>query len=563
MADGNISTSTGRRSRRSLDIDISIVLIAERLVGEIFGWDRVDWPALEHHKNRKFFFGRQRQDNPSVYEQLKPLFDRCVPEAGDFSALKPSPVVNDNLTKLVGHLCRHIGRHFMPVNESESDGPVLDRTIEQERLHGLVIDRLLSRIDGDPILIERAARLKTIAAAAESGLEEHFVDLINDHLEKRFLPGGVPDRYKQGSLQDQARGQIDETLALNERELAGLAMPTLALDKEALIKIEMTKILLGRFPYVRNYELMLLAEIAMLQQPLMPRFVPERVLSSRKGVVDAELMERWDAAIARVASRIGLRHTVQSVLNPTSSQAPLFSQDSLSASDPTSSQDRIVAICGSGPLPLSALFLHLLTGMKVVLIDQAAAAVGRSRRLIVNLERLEIVEPGALSVQQREAGSVRFCSPDTLPAQRTDATVACDAVMIASLVDPSAKASIAEHFRRDPSAPDLLIMRSATGLSARLAYDALPTEAISQGALVYCGETLPATQVATHLDRAEAARRNVACTASPDVLAIAHPDVVNTTEVYRKVPIAANGDGFDPSCSLMIEDWIERLEHLE
>ena len=543
MADGNVSTSTGQKSRLSLDIDISAVLIAERLVGEILGWDRIDWSTLEPHKSRKFFFGRQRRGAPSVYEQLKPLFDRCDPEAGDFSALKPSPVVNDCLTKLVGHLCRHVGRHAMSGNEE--DGPVLDRTIEQERLHGLVIDRLLSRIDSDPILIERAARLKTIAAAAENELEKHFADLTNEHLERKFLPGGVPDRYKQVSLRDQAKSRIDETLALNARELAGLAMPELALDEEDLIRIEMTKILLGRFPYVRNYELMLLAEITMLQQPLTPRFVPERILSSRKGIVDAELMGRWDAAIAGVASRIGLRHAVQSALNP------------------RSSQDRAEAICGSGPLPLSALFLHLFTGMKVVLIDQAAAAVDRSRRLIVNLERLEIVEPGALSVQQREAGGVRFCSPDTLPAQRTDAAVACDAVMTASLIDPSAKASIAEHFRLDPCSPELLIMRSATGLSARLAYDALPTAAISQGALAYCGETLPATQVVTHLDRAEAARQNVACTSSPDVLAIAHPDVVNTTEVYRRISIAANSDGFGPGCGLTIEGWIERLEHMK
>ena len=534
MADGSVSTLAGEKNRQPIDIDISAVLIVERLVGEILGWDQVDWPVLAPHRRRKFFFGRQRQGNPSVHGQLKPIFDRCVPEAGNFSALKASPVVNDNLTKLVGHLCRHIGQHSLP--SGYSDGPVLERTVEQEHLHRLVIDRLLCRIGGDPILDERAARLKTIAAAAENELEKHFADLINEHLERRFLPGSVPDRYKQGSLRDQAKGQIDETSNLNARELAGLAMPKLALDDQALVRIEMAKILLGRFPYVRNYELMLLAEIAMLQQPLTPRFVPECALSSKAGIIDADLIGRWDAAIARAASRIRLRDTVQF--------AP----------------DRTVAICGSGPLPLSSLFLHLFTGMKVVLIDRASDAARRSRRLITNLERLEIVEPGALSVRQYEAGRVRFRSPDMPPTQTADATVACDAVMITSLVDPGAKASIADHISHDPGAPDLLIMRSATGLSARLAYDALPTETLSQGALAYCGEAQPATQVATHLDRAEAARRSIACAASPDILAIAHPDVVNTTEVYRRIPMAANGDGFGVSSGLMIEDWIERLE---
>ena len=522
------------------------MLIAERLIGELLGWDRVDWPALEPHKSRRFFFGRRQRSSPSVHDRLKRLLDRSVVEAGDFSALKPSPVVDDNLSRLVGHLCRHIGKDSMPGRET--GGRVLDRTIEQERLHCLVIDRLLRRIDGDPILVERAARLKTMAAAAENELEKHFVDQINEDLEERFLPGGVPDRYERRRLRDQAMEQIDETLALNERELAGLAMPELALDDEALIRIDMLKILLGRFPYVRNYELMLLAELAMLQRPLTPRFLPERVLFSKAGNIDAELMNRWDAEIAGVASRIGLGHAAQHASNPTSSQGPL------------SASDRTVAVCGSGPLPLSALFLHLLTGTKVILIDQAAAAVDRSRRLIVNLERLEIVEPGALSVQQREAGGVRFRRPNAPGEGRSGATVACDGVMIASLLDPSAKASIADHFRRDASAPDLLIMRSATGLSARLAYDALPAETLSRGALAYCGETLPATQVVTHLDRIEAACRGVACTASPDILAVAHPDVVNTTETYRRIPGAADGNDVASGGSLAIEDWIERLE---
>ncbi|MGI9506170.1 MAG: hypothetical protein ACR2RE_24275, partial [Geminicoccaceae bacterium] len=107
---------------------------------------------------------------------------------------------------------------------------------------------------------------------------------------------------------------------------------------------------------------------------------------------------------------------------------------------------------------------------------------------------------------------------------------------------------------------ELLIIRSATGLSARLAYDPVPTEAFSRGRLAYCGETQPATQVATHLDRTEAACRNVVCTASPDVLAIAHPDVVNTTEVYRRLGGPHEASDLDFDACETIEDWIRRLE---
>lgn len=520
-------------SRHALDLDISTILIVERLVGELLGWDEVDWSTVQPHKGRKFSFGRQRQNEPSIYDQLMPLFDRCDPAVGDFSTLKPSPVVNANLSKLVGYLCVHIGTHSLPADETND--PVLQRTAEQETLHLAVIDRLLGRIEGHRDLNERADRLKRIAAAAENELEHHFADLINQRLEQSFLPGGKVDQYKYYSLHDQAKGRVEVTRLLNEQELAHLSVPKLSLDDEALIRIEMAKILLNRFPYVRNYELMLLAELAMLQHRLPPRFVPERRLSSRTGKIDTALIEGFDQVIDRVSPRL-------EQLGQAAWQGSLT--------------ERTIAICGSGPLPLSALFLHLFTGAAIILIDEDQGAVKRSARLIANLEQLGILEPDALTVMQQNAGDVLFRATDRPSNQTAGALVACDAVMIASLVDAEAKARIAKQFGGDPNAPELLVMRSATGLAAKLAYDPVPTEAFSQGRLAYCGETLPATQINTHMGRVEAIERGVVCAKSPDVLAVAHNDVVNTTEVYRKIP-------FEIGTCTTIEDWIQQLETVD
>jgi len=529
--------TTSFAERCALDLDISAILLAEGLVGEIFGWDLVDWPAVQSHKGRKYFFERQQQGQPSIHDQLKPIFDCCDPWTNDFSPLKPSPIVNHNLTKLVGLLCRHIGRHALPIDGR--DGPARERTAEQDRLHLAVIDQVLDRIDRNPILCERAALIKRVAAAAENELERHFADLINEHLDNNFLPGGRLDSIKINRLRDQARRQVQATCYLNQQELAGLAVPDLARDEAALTRIEMAKILLGRFPYMRNYELMLLAELAMLERPLKPRFARERMLLHKTGTIDAALIERQDDAIAALSLHQG---------------------KTFSSAGPCALINRTIAICGSGPLPLSALFLHFFTGTNVVLIDQDPAAVKRSKRLITNLERLEILEPGVLLVQQQNAGRVRFFSSDMPPEKMPDTAVACDAVMIASLVDPKARASIADQFSNDPSAPEFLIMRSTTGLSAKLAYDPVPTEAFSRGHLVFCGETLPATQVATHLDRSAAIQRGVACTESPDVLAIAHPDVVNTTEIYRRIRSHQEAFDLDFSACETIEDWIKMLE---
>ena len=195
-------TPAGKGSRRAPDLDISAILIAERLIGEILGWDLVDWAAIEPHQGRKFSFGRQRQGESSIHDHLRPLFDRCDPARSDLSALRPSPVVNANLTRLVGYLCRHVGRHALLADETK--GPALERTEEQDRLHLATIRHLLARIDSEPSLGERADRLKQIAAAAENELEKHFADLINGRLESSFFPGGNLDPYKIRGLRDQA-----------------------------------------------------------------------------------------------------------------------------------------------------------------------------------------------------------------------------------------------------------------------------------------------------------------------------------------------------------------------
>ena len=553
MADKQVSASPNPVRQRAPDLDISAILIGERLVGEILGWDFVDWAAVEPHKGRKFFFGRTRRGEVSIHDQLKPLFDRCDPGKNDYSALKPSPIVNANLSKLVDCLCRHIGRHGLLADEAI--GSALQRTEEQDKLHLAVIRRLLDRIEAEPGLGERARRLKQIAAAAESELEKHFADLINKRLESSFLPQGKLDSYKINGLREQAKQRVQETKILNERELVGLAMPDLALDDEALIKIEMTKILLSRFPYVRNYELMLLAEIAMLQRPLTPRFAREQRLADKDGDIDAALIERLDRATADIASHFGPAWTFKK---------PMSSRDTLSSQDtpPSQGRDRTIAVCGSGPLPMTALFLHLFTGANIVLVDEDQAAVERSKRLIANLELVEILGPGMLTVVQQNAGHVHFHASDMSGEASPGMSLGCDAVMMASLVDHDAKASIAAQFSSDAGAPPLLIMRSATGLSAKLAYDPVPTERFGRSNLAYCGETLPATQVAVNLDRTEAARQGVACAVSPDVLAIAHPDVVNTTEVYRRISTGREAIDLDFDACKGIDDWVGELKRV-
>jgi hypothetical protein len=503
----HIETGGQSRRGRQAPLEVSSGLIGEHMIGQIFGWEQVDWPMVDRHPGRRFSFRRKRRLEPAIHDRLTPLFERCDPAACDFAPLAPSPTVDGNLTRLIGYLCRHFGEHHLP--GKARDGRPLRRPVEQERLHAGVVGHVLRRLDADPALAERASTLKRIAAAAEGELEKHSAQAINTGIETGYFSGSAAGRARR-RLEDEARSRLDASRALNRRELAGLSLPDLPEDVDRDHRLEMAKQLLESFPYVRNYELMTLAEIAMLQQPLAPRFVRERLLDSHGLRSDA--LRRLDRAAADLGAASGAR---------------------AGAGWRGAMADKVIAFCGSGSLPLSGLFLHLMTGAQIRLVDHDPIAVEHATRLIGNLERLEILAPGALTVINENANSLRFADDP--------ASLACDAVMLASLVDADAKIALAARVLTSRRAPGLIIARSARSLCARLAYDPIDPDRFASFALAYCGETLPATQVATHLGRIDAIRQGLTGPASGDLLAVAHKSVVNSTEVYRKLPIAVAG----------------------
>ena len=105
---------------------------------------------------------------------------------------------------------------------------------------------------------------------------------------------------------------------------------------------------------------------------------------------------------------------------------------------------------------------------------------------------MEVLGWNSLTVLQRRAGDVVFHGPQIQPMSTSDVQVTCDALLIASLVDAKSKVSIASQFMLKSLAPELLVMRSATSLSAKLACNSEPTETFSRCSLVYCGEMVPA-----------------------------------------------------------------------
>ena len=168
-----------------------------------------------------------------------------------------------------------------------------------------------------------------------------------------------------------------------------------------------------------------------------------------------------------------------------------------------------VAVCGAGPLPLTGLLIHARLGCPVTLIDQDREAAHRSSALVLALERLGVVEPGAVSTVAR-------------PAERTPLEHH-DVVLVAALVPQPALLTVVDRLarRRPASRAVTVLARSARGLVARLAYRPLDPGPVVARGLRHLGTVVPA---------------NAAGTSAPGPadppLSVAHHEVLNCTEVF-------------------------------
>ena len=195
-------------------------------------------------------------------------------------------------------------------------------------------------------------------------------------------------------------------------------------------------------------------------------------------------------------------------------------------------REQTIAVCGCGPLPISGLMLHAWTGARVLLIDRDPRAVRAAEAWVEVLERMQVLDPGAVSVAEGEVAQL-----DALHV---------DLILVASLVDAPAKHALAQQLAAAGSLrPHTLLFRSAGGTCAELAYEALDTAAIRDSGWLFAGESLPRHQVFTGLTPLQAAACGVSADASSEVFVIAPRQVLNSTELFRRWP-----HGAEPAAAL-------------
>jgi len=418
-----------------------------------------------------------RERAPRVlFDLLAPRQQACDPAHGDLRALAPCPEVNQCLQRLVAIVQ---GADFPAC----SDEPHLAYFPLQLR------SELVRRIREEPALRSRAQTLRVTAALAETALEHHHSRKLLSQLSSQRQPEALAPI---GSARTQALADC-----------------------------------LREFPYTQNYRQLLAAEVALLSRPAPPLLLRDRDVSA---------------------------------LPPAAQRTFQLERDKLRtlASPPatTSLREATIAVCGCGPLPISGLMLHTFTGANVLLIDRDMSSVDAAQHWVRELERLHVLEPGAVRVAHADVEHIGWHdadgaedSRDSAPKHDTVRSVAssslrCDIVLIASLVDHAAKQRLAQRMRQTTreehaTTPHTLLLRSAAGLCAELAYEAVDTHAINHLCLPFCGESLPRSQLWPGLEAASAATRGITTEASSELLVIAHRNVLNTTELYRRLPLSA------------------------
>lgn len=176
---------------------------------------------------------------------------------------------------------------------------------------------------------------------------------------------------------------------------------------------------------------------------------------------------------------------------------------------------KLVAFCGAGALPLSALLWNMTTGSRVVLVEVDPDVGALAGRVIDQLGQLGVVNRSDLTIQISDAADL---DPEPF-----------DVVAVASLVANDTITALAERIAEiGPTGPHLMA-RSAVGLTAMLAYAPIQLSNVVECGLDHIGT------VASALDISDGPDLNgLAVPNGPTLLHRAPIGVLNTCEFFAR-----------------------------
>ncbi|MBX2810673.1 MAG: hypothetical protein KTR25_02640 [Myxococcales bacterium] len=185
-----------------------------------------------------------------------------------------------------------------------------------------------------------------------------------------------------------------------------------------------------------------------------------------------------------------------------------------------------ITMGGCGPLPITGILYHALTGAQIELIDHHPKAAAFAKDFICEMERLGILSRNVVRVRCEDVGALLV-----------DHEHVCDVIMVASLVDRATKYQLAQKIscsaQQSMGSPALLL-RSAKGLCAELAYVSIDRAEIEQAGMVFQGELVPCNHVISDADESEAQKWGLMSLCSPSLLDVLPAMVLNSSELYSR-----------------------------
>ncbi len=175
---------------------------------------------------------------------------------------------------------------------------------------------------------------------------------------------------------------------------------------------------------------------------------------------------------------------------------------------------RSLTFCGAGALPLTGLLAHVMTGASVRLVEVDPVTADLATHLIYELARFGAVRSDAIEVIADDAAEIDLDQSEV--------------VVVASLLPEPVVTQVASHLGMSLTNRCLLV-RSATGLASRLAYDRVETATLADsigrrrlGVVAPLGSIWPTD---------EEPHPSVGVLAS-DVVSPAPQSVLNCTDLY-------------------------------
>ena len=175
---------------------------------------------------------------------------------------------------------------------------------------------------------------------------------------------------------------------------------------------------------------------------------------------------------------------------------------------------------GAGPLPITGFLIASLRNIEVMLVDSDERAAHSATLLVNALENSGVLPKDQVTVVHTDICSIDVNSPND------------DVILVASLVHSAAKIRLAQRIAQQSEYRPYLLMRSAMGLTSRLAYSEIPRKTILDAGWLPQGELVTDNHIVPSVQPSIAKQFGLRSDLEPKLIGVMPSHVLNTSELF-------------------------------